>query len=368
MKKFLPIIAIIIIAAAAAYLSFSGGEPTPISSAPTGPGTTSANNTSSAPEPGQVSAPQPIKVGDEGLAGETDVKTEADRRAEEVYKSAEEAFKAVKDGAADYNDIILEQFTQPSENCTWCDAFYEQVKAMLTAVDTTPDQKSYYAEILAISGRLENIKTLVEGIKGAPSPEQADMYAEALELTIGKSNIASFLGEQLNSENSTLKEASVAALTNQGSRQAVDLLFDNAVKNGDPDGFYSLGIGLGELVPDSEALPRLQEIAQQRNAYSHLAVKSLLNGGVEGLRIVFDILASSKDPEFDRQMLKGAVDHVSYEEEAEKLAEKAAQSGSPMVAEFAKQVIEDFKSTESQASVPEEAEEEAPMTPLNPNQ
>ena len=64
--------------------------------------------------------------------------------------------------------------------------------------------------------------------------------------------------------------------------------------------------------------------------------------------MVFDILTNSKSAEADKEMLKGAVDHVIYDEESETFLKKAAENTSqPLVADFAKQILEDFNLDDS---------------------
>jgi hypothetical protein len=263
--------------------------------------------------------------------------------AAQFYANAEEALKAIQAGARDYDDMILEQFTLPGDDCTWCPELYKSVKDLLGDQALPTDQRTFYAEILAISGRVDNLATLVEGIKNAPSKEIGDTYAEALELTMGKDDVVEFLSEHMGATNESLREASVAAITNQGSRLAAEALYKNTVDRGDPDGYYSVGIGLAELVPSEETLPYLQEIALKRDQYSHLAVKSLINGGQPGLQIVFDILNNSKDSEADKRLLQDAIDHVNYDEETEAFLKKTIETSKQTVAvEFAKSILEDF--------------------------
>ena len=98
-------------------------------------------------------------------------------------------------------------------------------------------------------------------------------------------------------------------------------------------------IGLAELGPSEETLPYLQEIALKRDQYSHLAVKSLINGGQPGLQIVFDILNNSKDSEADKRLLQDAIDHVNYDEETEAFLKKTIETSKQTVAvEFAKSI------------------------------
>ena len=64
---------------------------------------------------------------------------------------------------------------------------------------------------------------------------------------------------------------------------AFETVFKHVTEAGDPDGYYAQGIGPGEMILDETALPKAQEFALQRNQYSHLAVKAMLNSGIGGL-------------------------------------------------------------------------------------
>jgi hypothetical protein len=355
MKKMLPVVLFLLVAAVAFYVvGQRGRDPSSGSSAATNSGGSAAGPQT--PSTGASAGSEGVKPA--GLAPSDDepdledLDEDKERPAAEIYKSAEEALAAIKQGALSYDDLILEQFTTPGENCGWCDQFYVSLKDMLLNPEVNQDQRSYFAEVLAVSGRVDNIRTLVDAIKAAPNQEAADSLAEALELTIGRDDVVNYLAEQIRSDNSTIKEASIAAVTNQGSRLAVDTLYKHTVERNDPDGYYSLGIGLGELVPEEEALPRLQEIMLKRDTFSHLAVKSLLNQGPEGLKLVLDALSSSKDPAADKELLKDAVDHVAWDEETEALIEKTITAGKGGVAEeFAKQVKEELKAAEDAENV-----------------
>lgn len=242
---------------------------------------------------------------------------EEDQPAAQVYKTADEALAAVQNGAKDYDDIILEQFVEPGEDCTWCASFYDSLTSLMKQEDISEDDRAYYSEILAISGKSENIKTLIDAIEEAGETESADIYAESLELTIGGDDTVELLAQHLESENELLQESSVAAITNQGSRLAAETLYEHTKKMGDPDGYYSLGIGIAEMIPDQETLPYLQELASQRDEYSHLSFKALLNYGHEGLVKAFDVLVTSPNAEFDKQLILDAADHASFEEASE---------------------------------------------------
>lgn len=373
MKKLIPLLVLVLVIVCVWY--FAG------TSSPSSNTQTSSVNMS-----GTQLAPTPALPGGatEAMGGgtaagvnpdetEDDFEDEEDadlRTATEIYKNSDEALAAVKNGSKDYDDIILSQFTTPGEDCTWCDQFYKGIKDLIASADTKPEQKSYFAEILAISGRVENVSSLVDLIKGAKNPEEAQLYAEALELTVGKDDVVHYLGDQLKNKDQTLRESSVAAITNQGSRLSAELLYKFTVENGDPDGLYSQGIGLGELVPSEDTLPYLQELVQKRDQYSHLAVKSLLNSGLPGLRLVMDTLTNSKDPESDRALLKDAIDHVNYEEDIEEYLKNIVESSKqPSVVEFAKNILNDFAAQDAEAAEdaledPAEEEAEAPMSKM----
>ena len=311
------------------------------------PGTTSTNPSEVATRlrspkltPGVGAASE----GDEEIDEAAESESMDTRPAAEVYTSAQEALDAIKQGAKDYDDVILEQFTTPGENCTWCPEFYGMVKEVLGSTDTPQDQKSYYAEILAISGKTDNVQNLVDSVKNAKSSDEADLYAEALELSVGKDDVTKILGDSMNSTNDTLKEAATAAVTNQGSRLAADLLIKATIDRGDPDGFYSTGVGLGEMIPEDEAVPSIQQLVQRHDQFSHLGVKALLNRGLSGLKVAFDELENVTDAQTFKNMTKDALDHVNYEEGLEEfLSSRIATSKNPQLADFAKGVQEEFK-------------------------
>jgi hypothetical protein len=365
MKKVLPVIVIVIILAAVMYLQTSGGSSS-------GDGTTTASSDMN--KQGNSDEEQSWGDGSAGSSERQNVPQEilddpdADdgfgediKPATELYTSAEQALEAVKSGSVDYDDLVLEQFAELGEECTWCDEFYGSVGELMLAPESNDDERSYYAEVLAISGRVDNVAALVNATKNADDENAADIYAEALEVTIGDDKVVRYLGEQLTTENELLKESVVAAITNHGSRNAIDLLYRETVKEGDPDGFYSLGIGLGEVIPEEDSLPYLTELTTNRDAYSHLSLKALLNYGDDGLKTVMNLLESSNNPEFDKQMLQDAVDHVAYEENTEEYLRDIIQnSESDNAKEFANEILEDFDLEEEEEFDEEELDEDTP--------
>ncbi len=358
MKKLLPLIAILVIGGVAFFFLQSkemlpalGGTSTASNSGGKSPsnGTESSSHGGDSKSGTGAADSSSSNTGTKNVDVETVDEDEPDKPATELYKNAEDALKAIKAGAVDYDDRILEQFTDIGEDCSWCDSVYAGVKDLMMAATTTQDQKSFYAELLAVSGKVSNVASLIDAIKNAPNSETADAFSEALELTVGNNNVTKFLGDQLSSAPSEgLKESLIAAVTNQGSRLAVDILYKNTVEKGDPDGYYSLGIGLAEVVPEEEAMPYLQEIMLKRDQYSHLAAKSLLNNGLEGLKLVMNSLTNSSNPDFDKTMLKDAADHVSYDDETKDYLNSLLESNKdPVVQAFAKEILESSSAEES---------------------
>ncbi len=341
MKKIFIVILLVGVGVAAFMLSKPAEQPSATTQAAATPATGEDNG-------GDVAINRKDFLGKGDLDENSDLSDEGmeeqeARPAFEVYKTADDALDALKKGAVDYDDLVLEQFTDLGADCPWCDQLYSNVRKMVSAPDTPAEQRSYFAEVLAISGRIENVESLVDQIKSSKNSDDADIYAEALELTVGKDDVVKYLGDQLSSDNQTLKEASVAAITNQGSKLAIETLLKHTVERGDPDGYYSQGIGIGETIPEEEALPLLQDYVQRRDAYSHLAAKAMLNNGVDGLKRFFDILENSSDTNFDQQMINGLADHIPYEEAAEALLkDKLANAKNPASKLLAEKGLADF--------------------------
>ena len=380
MQKLIPIIVVVVVSLALWFAITSRGKKTSEPANATSTSVQVAGN-SSTTETGSNSQTQAATNSQNGVApsnhGASDDQDSTsedfdDRPATERYKTAEEALKAIKDAAVDYDDLVLDQFTLPGENCSWCDSVYASVKDLMLSPDTKADQRSFYAEILAVSGKVENLKTLVDGIKAAKNQDEIDSLSEALELSVGKEDVVKFLGDELAESNQTIKESSVAALTNQGSRLAVETLFNHTVSQGNPDGYYQLGIGVGEMVPDEDAWPYLQQKALQKDAYSNLAAKALLNVGLEGVKMVADLYGNSDDPEFAKKVLESSKDHVAFDDETiEYLKSQSTSTKSPILADWYKSLLKEYEQSEQEIAnagdSPEEDEGE-PFTPVNPAQ
>ncbi len=262
--------------------------------------------------------------------------------ATDVYPSAREAYDKIMASIKSYDDIVLEQFAGlNASNCTWCPELFASLKeSMIAAKDD--DTKSYLAELLAITGDQGNIETILEAYKNGNESDQ-EIYLESLEMTAGDDNLVAFLNGKIEGAPEPLKESLIAAISNHGSLSAVESLYEQTKAKGDPNGYYDFGMGLGEVIPDAEALPKLIDIANQKDQYSHLAVKSLLNYGDEGLREVFNIISSSNDSALNGKLLADAIDHVSFNEDTEALIDEVlANNSNPDAQKFAKEIKDEM--------------------------
>lgn len=351
MRRLFPILLIAILGGGAWFV-FSGNKG-PEVTAPTKSATaTTPNETSETARAALDSNKRTMMPEDDG---DEENEVVDDRPATEIYKSADEALAAVKSGAADYDDIVLEQFANVGMNCAWCREFYTTLGQMMLAQDASDDEKSYYSEILAVSGDLDNIRTLVDAVRNSATDENRDIFAESIEIAVGNDGVVKYLADEIGKSDGQLKESLVAAVTNHGSLFAVETLYQEMAKSGKPDELYDLGIGLGEVVPEDEALPRLQEWATKRDQYSPMAVRALINQGSRGLKIVFDVLSSSKNPEADRVLIVGAVDHVVPDDDTllQYLDGVIAKNYNPVTTDFAKEI-----KAELELEISEEDDEE----------
>ena len=352
MKKLFPllIVVLVIVASVAAY-TFFGSRTTPGTPTETSTASVSATTSQQPNQKTESISRTAMNAQQSGpnapITGNDEEPDEQIKPAPEAYASSEEALAAVLKGAKDYDDSILEQFTLPDPNCSWCPEFYTSVRDLAMNQNTPQEQRAYLAELLAISGRTENVQALIDAVKNAPSNDSADLYAEALELSLGREEIVTLVGEQMNATNDTLREASVAAVTNQGTKLAAELLIKDAKEKGDPDLYYAQGIGIGEVIPDEDAIPVYQEFVRERLPGSHLGVKALLNAGLPGVQAVFDELENSPNPEADKALLKDAADHINIDDEIVALADrKLAENNNPNAVELARMIREQGQNAE----------------------
>ena len=265
--------------------------------------------------------------------------------ATEKYQNATEALEAVKIAAQEYDDEVLEQFFNLGSQCGWCDDFYPQVVDLVNQAEPGSDEKEYFTELLSTSGRPEHVEFIVDQIKTLdPADQDYEIFIDALEVTVGDDQVVDALAKLLPESNPELQESVVAAISNHGSRYAVDLLYKFTLDSDSQDGFYQEGIGLGEVIPEAEAFPVLREIISKRDNFSHLAVKSLLNAGADGLQEVHNLLEGSTDAGADNELLKGALDHITFDDKTELyLKDTLSKSKNPALKRFSDRALRMLK-------------------------
>lgn len=290
--------------------------------------------------------------GTESMAGqESDDELDDDffdediRPATEIYKTADEAFQSILRGVDDYDDIVIEQFAELDDSCTWCKSLYKQVSDRMLETDDL-NEKAYLAEILSITGKKDNIDTLLLAYNTSDNPDHQESYLEALEYTVGDEDLVQYLAEKVNTDDNNLKTSVLAAISNHGSPMAIETIYNETINSNDPEGFYDLGIGLGEIIPDAESLPVLEKLAKQNDQYSHLSVKALLNYGDQGLERVFALLEAAPDDNTAKLLLRDqeeALDHVSFDENTEAIVKSKLYSSSGVVQEWAQLILDDME-------------------------
>jgi hypothetical protein len=266
----------------------------------------------------------PLEAGGDS-EGTTEIQDDF-KPASQRYSSAAQALEAVRKAAVDYDDIIIDEFSNIKE-CDWCEEFYGELAKMLNDQALGIDERAYYAEILAVSGNLDNIKSLVSSLEAATQTEDKEMFGEALEMSMGGDDMVEYLAAYLTSENSTLRESVVSALSNQGTRLAAETLYKDMVSGGGAaHDYYAQGTGLAEMVPDETTIPYLHELLIERAPKSDVVVKALINSGIDGLTSVFDALSTEKDNAKGKEYLKNAIDHVITDEQVVDFLTKASQN------------------------------------------
>lgn len=342
MKKTLILIALGMALGSYFYFTSNMGTNSPANEASKPPTSSSANNTS---ENNAGTIPNADGSTTNPELAQEDLEY-SDKLASEIYKTSQEALDSVKKAALTYDDNVLQQFMNLGD-CSWCDSLYTSVKDLMNDTSLPNDQRSFYAELLATSGKIENVKSIIAALETAKTTEEKELFAESLELALGGDDLVKTLADYMKSSDDTIKESSIAAVSNQGTRLAAEMLYKNAVESNNPDGYYSLGIGLGEMVPHEDVYPYLQEQLAKKDDYSNLAVKALLNAGLPGLQIVFDALAGSKDSALDEKILKDAADHIVFDEETKQyLTAMAEKSPNAVLKRLAQEKLKEFESEE----------------------
>jgi hypothetical protein len=81
-------------------------------------------------------------------------------------------------------------------------------------------------------------------------------------------------------------------------------------------------------------------------------VKALLNAGLPGVRVVFDELEHSPNPDADIALIKGGLDHINMEDGLVDLAnEVVSRNQSPAAVKFAREIIQASQESEEGTEV-----------------
>ncbi len=289
------------------------------------------------------SSPQLTAGGQTEAAPETEYTY---KPASQRYQNAEQALEAIRKAAIDYDDMVIDEFSD-LKDCEWCEELYASLSTMLNDKSLGIDERAFYAEIMAVSGNLDNLRYLATLVENATAVEDKEMLGEALEMASGGDETVKLLTDFLGSSNATLRESVVSAISNQGTRLSAETLYNDLVSGGGAKAdYYSMGIGLAEMVPDQDAIHYLHELLNQRAPKSDQVVKALINSGIEGLTAVFDSLSSEQNETTGRELLKDAIDHVITEEAVVGLLTKASQDERypQFLKDFANQALKEAQS------------------------
>jgi hypothetical protein len=95
-------------------------------------------------------------------------------------------------------------------------------------------------------------------------------------------------------------------------------------------------------------MPAVQDYVALSDKYSDKWALSLINAGLPGLQVLFQQLENSNNPEADRYLIKGAIEHVNFEDGIKELAETViANNKSPVAVDLAKQIRDEVATQES---------------------
>ncbi|MCB0319702.1 MAG: hypothetical protein KDD60_02180 [Bdellovibrionales bacterium] len=242
----------------------------------------------------------------------------------------------------------------------WQNEFLKRASSAMTDLSLSRDLRADAARALAASGTSSSISALIdsaESFNDASAGRDATPFNQALKDAQLSDESVSLIGDKLNSSreeqnggepeevlDDSLTEAMISALTRDGSLAAAEAIYEHMQNSEHAEDYYQIGIGLASMTPQPDAIPFLQDLMEQKNEFSHLALKSILNSGEAGLDQVFAFLETA-DPRADYELLHNAVDHVkfppgkSWESVQSYLEKKRNSASSPLVAEFAREII-----------------------------
>ncbi|MCS6893746.1 MAG: hypothetical protein NZO16_04165, partial [Deltaproteobacteria bacterium] len=257
------------------------------------------------------------------------------KQASERFTSADSAFQAAKEAVKNYDLEFIESFTLPI-NCAWCDEFYEKVKNELLTANLSGEEKSFYAELLTVSGRVPNIEFVVQAYLNAKNDTEKEAYLNALELTVANEEIVDWLGANVTAQQDiSLRDSLLSALTNQDSQKAIEFLYSHLIQQENPDADAQKGLGLSEAVPSDESLQFLiDKLKTSDPKYQRFVAASVLNNGLEGLKRFIDFLDTDAGKNLS-QHFQSLADHVPFDDEIENYLKEVIQKGKEVQKVFA---------------------------------
>lgn len=289
--------------------------------------------------------------------------------ATKIYKSAEEAFNAVKEAAKKYDIEVLERFSL-LESCAWCEEFYEMVRKELVKENLSEEEKAYLCELLTSSGNPLDIDYLIELYESSTSDSDKEIFLRSLEMTVANDKVLDKLFEKYNEkkDNPALRDSIVAALTVQGSSKAIEYLYSIAEAQDNPLSDAEKALGLSEAIPSDEALGFLEDKLQKGDGKLDFVISAaILNNGLQGLKLFVDLLQSPVAQRLSNHFEK-LVDHVPYDEEIKSYLNYVKEKGSDSQKVFANKVLSAFEIIQAELEKEEPADEEFPEEELDATQ
>lgn len=283
-------------------------------------------------------------------------------QASERFATADDALKAVKEAAKNYDLEVIESFTLP-HNCVWCPEFYEKIRQEILSGSLSTEEKSFFAEILAVSGRTDNLEFVIQAYTNAKSEAEKESFLNAIELTVANEEVVKWMFDNFTnfSNDPSLRDSLLAAMTNQDSPKAIEYLYTILTQQDDPEKDAQKGLGLSEAVPPDESLTfLLEKLKESDDKYRRFVAAAILNNGLEGLKRFIDVLntdlGKTLEPHFTKLM-----DHVPFDEEIEAYLKDVRERGNDRQKVFASKILEAFESlrTELEGEEQEDLEEPA---------
>ena len=273
------------------------------------------------------------------------------------FTSGEQALNALRNGAIRGDPLTLQRFANLPRDTPWAEEFYRDVSAQLDDKKADPDDRQYAANVLAISGRAENIQALFDRVANAGSPEDISMLTSALAMANGGDEIVPLAVKELGSGNPNVQFSALTALTNQGSRAAAEALYAHALETGgSPESEKEDGTGLSMMLPDQEAVGFLSDVLRKEDRFSALAIGPLVNGGESGINAVFDVLQSTKNDAFREELLTALSSKLAVDETVLGKLTELQNSPDARLREFATEMLQ--KEEGENSSTFEEAPEQ----------